>query len=46
MATVLMIIPPERFRDEELFVTQAELERAGHTTVIASTATGARPGSR
>lgn len=46
MATVLMIIPPERFRDEELFVTQAELEQAGHTTVIASTATGVCPGSR
>lgn len=46
MSTVLMIIPPERFRDEELFVTQEELEKAGHTTVIASTALGVRPGSR
>ena len=46
MSTILMIIPPERFRDEELFVTQEELERAGHRTVIASTATGVRPGAR
>jgi hypothetical protein len=30
MATVLMIIAPERFRDEELFVTKEELEKAGH----------------
>ena len=46
MSTILMIIPPERFRDEELFITQAELENAGHTTVIASTRTGSCPGSR
>jgi protease I len=46
MSTILMIIPPERFRDEELFVTQAELEKAGHTTVIASTRRGTCPGSR
>jgi protease I len=41
-----MIIPPERFRDEELFVTRGELENAGHKTVIASTMIGACPGSR
>ena len=27
MATVLMIIAPERFRDEELFITKEELEK-------------------
>lgn len=37
MAKILMIIPPERFRDEELFVTKEELEKGGHSVVIAST---------
>jgi protease I len=46
MANVLMIIAPERFRDEELFETQAELRQAGHQTVIASTRSGPCPGSR
>jgi protease I len=46
MANILIIIAPERFRDEELFITQEELEKAGHTTVIASIATGICPGSR
>lgn len=46
MATVLMIIAPERFRDEELFETQAELLQAGHRTVIASTRNGPCTGSR
>jgi protease I len=46
MATVIMIIAPERFRDEELFVTQAELEKAGHEIDIASSAKGVCPGSR
>ena len=46
MAAILMIIAPERFRDEELFETQEELEKAEHKTVIASTALGVRPGSR
>ncbi|MDG4476984.1 DJ-1/PfpI family protein [Thiovibrio frasassiensis] len=45
MATVLMIIAPERFRDEELFLTQAELEKEGHKTVIASLVKGVCPGS-
>ena len=31
-----MIIAPVNFRDEELFETQAEIEKAGLTTVIAS----------
>lgn len=46
MAKVLMIIAPERFRDEELFVTQEELEQDGHETVIASSVKGRCPGSR
>ena len=46
MANVLMIIAPERFRDEEIFETQAELRQAGHQTVIASTRIGACCGSR
>lgn len=46
MARVLMVIAPERFRDEELFETRAVLERAGHQIVIASTRKGACPGSR
>jgi protease I len=46
MATILMIVAPKRFRDEELFVTQAELEEAGHVTVIASLTKGTCLGSR
>lgn len=46
MAKALMIIAPERFRDEELFITKDELEKAGHTTVIASIRKGICPGSR
>lgn len=46
MAKVLMVIAPERFRDEELFVTKEELEKAGHHTVIASSMKGVCPGSR
>ncbi len=46
MALVLLVIAPERFRDEELFDTQAELTQAGQQTVIASTRTGRCPGSR
>lgn len=46
MAKVLMIIAPERFRDEELFITKDELEKAGHETVIASVVKGICPGSR
>jgi len=41
-----MIIAPERFRDEELFVTQEELEKAGHEISIASRVKGVCPGSR
>jgi hypothetical protein len=31
MSKVLMIIPPARFRDEELIITREELEKNGHT---------------
>jgi hypothetical protein len=46
MAKILIIIAPERFRDEELFVTKDELEKAGHETVISSIAKGICSGSR
>ena len=46
MAKVLMIIAPERFRDEELFITKEELEKDGHETVIASIVKGICAGSR
>ncbi len=46
MSKVLMIIPPERFRDEELFITKAELEAEGHSIIIASTKIGMIQGSR
>ena len=46
MARVLMVVPPERFRDEELFDTRAVLEERGHSVVIASTRIGECPGSR
>lgn len=46
MAKILIIIPPERFRDEELFVTQAEIEKSGFKTIIASTKIGVCVGSR
>jgi protease I len=46
MAKILIIIPPERFRDEELFVTKDELEKEGHSTLIASTKKGIISGSR
>lgn len=36
MAKVLMVIANTNFRDEELFHTKEELEKAGHQTVIAS----------
>lgn len=45
MATVLMIIAPGGFRDEELFLTREELEKAGHKTVIASLVRGVCRGS-
>lgn len=41
-----MVIPPERFRDEELFDTRAALERAGHSVVVSSARVGRCLGSR
>lgn len=46
MAKIVMIIAPERFRDEELFIPKEELEKAGHEIVIASSVKGICPGSR
>jgi len=46
MGKVLLVVAPERFRDEELFVTREELERGGHSTVVASTRRGRCQGSR
>jgi protease I len=46
MGKILMIIPPERFRDEELFITKEELENEGHFIDVASTKTGLVQGSR
>jgi protease I len=37
---VLMIIAPENFRDEELFTTRSELEKAGIEVKVASTTRG------
>jgi protease I len=46
MKNILMIIPPERFRDEELFQTKEELEKYGHKISISSTHKGRCQGSR
>jgi protease I len=46
MARALMVVAPERFRDEELFVTREELKRGGHATSVASTRRGRCQGSR
>ena len=40
----VLVVAPERFRDEELSEPRAALERAGHTVVIASTKTGTASG--
>ena len=46
MAKILLVIAPEKFRDEELFETRAELVKAGHETIIASTKIGLCHGSQ
>ena len=46
MAKILLIIAPENFRDEELFVTREELEQAGHETLVTSTKKGQIKGVR
>jgi protease I len=45
MANILMVIAPENFRDEELFVPKQMLEEAGHTITVASTTTGTIQGA-
>ena len=40
MAKLLMVIAPDQFRDEELFVTKETLESLGHTTLVVSARTG------
>lgn len=45
MKPVLMIIAPVNFRDEELFDTQEEIEKAGFKTVIASLSKGVCSGA-
>ncbi len=37
MKKILMVIAPENFRDEELFHTKEEIEKAGHKITIVST---------
>ena len=46
MANVLFVIAPEGFRDEELFIPKAELEKCGHKTWVASNKLGKCLGSR
>jgi protease I len=46
MKPVLFIIASKDFRDEELFITQSELERSGLTTIIASNIVGECIGSK
>jgi protease I len=46
MKPVLLIIAPKDFRDEELFITQSELERSGITSIIASSIVGECIGSK
>ena len=41
---VLMVIAPSNFRDEELFQTKSELEKAGATVTIASKGKGEKTG--
>jgi protease I len=46
MKNILMVIPPERFRDEELFETKQELEKSDNRILFASTHKGKCTGSR
>lgn len=46
MKPVLFIIAPKDFRDEELFITQSEIEKSGLTTTIASSIVGECIGSK
>jgi len=40
MARILMIVAPERYRDEELEIPKSHFENAGHGVVVASTKKG------
>jgi len=44
MGDTLLIIAPEKFRDEELFDTKSVLEESGFVTVIASKTAGVKKG--
>ncbi len=44
MAKVLFVVAQKNFRDEELFHTREELERAGHSCAVASLAKGEAAG--
>jgi len=44
MANILLIIAPSDFRDEELFHTKEELEKAGHKCIVASETTNEAKG--
>lgn len=46
MAKILMVVAPERFGDEELFLPKEEFEKFGHETIIASSKIGICNGSR
>jgi len=40
MAKVLFVIAPDKFRDEELFETRDEIQKAGHQSLVTSTEKG------
>lgn len=46
MAEILMVIAPDRFRDEELFETRRVLEEKGHRVTVAGHPTGLSRGTR
>lgn len=46
VATILFVIAPERFRDEELLEPKSLLETAGHKVTVASTRSGTASGMR
>jgi len=42
--SIALVIAPEKFRDEELFVPKAAFEKAGYQTIVASTRIGTATG--
>jgi len=46
MARILMVVAPERFRDEELFVPKGIFEREGHDVAVCSMKAGICTGAR